>query len=145
MRTEMERSVARERLVAAASGFFGVLALLLASIGIYGVASASVAQRTRDLGIRRALGAKSVSIVRESLRGVAGALVAGLVVGLLGSAVLVRAAGSLITGLLFGLSATDASSLGIALVAMAAMAIAATAVPAHRAITIDPLNVIRRE
>jgi putative ABC transport system permease protein len=145
MRTEMDRSVARERLVAAASGFFGVLALLLASIGIYGVASQSVAQRTRDLGIRRALGAPSVPIVRESLRGVAGALAAGLMVGSLGSVALLRAVGSLITDLLFGLNATDAFSLGTALVAMAATAVAAAAVPAHRAITIDPLHVIRRE
>ena len=64
----MNRNIAKERMVAAISGFFGLLGLSLACMGIFGVASNAVAQRTRELGIRRALGAGGWSVIRESLR-----------------------------------------------------------------------------
>ena len=68
MRQEIDRDIATERMVAAISAFFGLLGLLLASIGIFGVASYTVAQRTNELGIRMALGAGRWSVIRESLR-----------------------------------------------------------------------------
>jgi predicted permease len=145
MKGEMDRSLARERLVAATSGFFGVLALLLASIGIYGVASSAVAQRTRDIGIRMALGARSAAVVRESLRGVARSLGAGLILGVGAAVIALRLANSLISDLLFGLTPTDAFNLLAASGVMALVAMGASFVPARRATTVNPLDVIRHE
>ena len=145
MRGEIDRSLAHERLVAATSGFFGALSLLLVSIGIYGVASTAVAQRTRDIGIRIALGAGAFRVVRESLRGVARSFAAGLTLGVAAAIIASRLANSLISDLLFGLGANDAFNLFAAATTMALVAIAASLVPAHRASTVDPLDVIRHE
>ena len=87
MREEIARDMTRERLVAVTSGFFGLLALLLVAIGIFGVASSTVAQRTNELGIRLALGATRWSVIRESLRDTMVVFAVGLVVGVLAAVV----------------------------------------------------------
>ena len=141
----MNRNIAKERMVAAISGFFSVLGLILASIGIFGLASSTVAQRTRELGIRRALGAGGWSVIRESLRETLVVFVLGLTAGTLAAVVAVRLIASVIAHLLFGLTATDTANVVAAVAVMAAVAVAACVWPAHRATRIDPLAIIRDE
>ncbi len=143
MRQEIDRDIARERMVAAISGFFSVLGLLLASIGIFGVASYSVAQRTPELGIRMALGAGRWSLVRESMGDTVRVFGIGLIAGIVAAIAAVRLASSFMSDLLFGLTATDAANLAGAVAVMVAVALAACVLPARRATRIDPLIAIR--
>jgi predicted permease len=145
MREDINRDIARERMVAAISSFFSVLGLLLASIGIFGVASYSVAQRTKELAIRRALGAGRWSVIRESLRETSVVFGLGLVAGTVAAVALVRLTASAIADLLFGLTATDAANIAGSLAVMVTVALAACVLPAHRATTIDPLTGLREE
>jgi predicted permease len=142
---EVNRAIARERMVATISAFFSGLGLLLASIGIFGVASYTVAQRAKELGIRRALGAGRWSVIRESLRETVVVLGLGLTGGAIAALVLVRLAASVVSNLLFGLTATDAVNIVIAVAVMVTVALAACVLPAYRATTIDPLMGIRNE
>jgi predicted permease len=141
----VNRNIARERMVAAISGFFGLLGLSLACMGIFGVASSAVAQRSRELGIRRALGADGWSVIRASLRETVVVVGAGLTAGAVAAFIAVRVGASLITDLLFGLGATDAANLVAAIGVMTVVALAACALPALRATRVDPLVVIRNE
>jgi predicted permease len=143
MREEIARDIATERMVAGTSTFFGALGVLLVSIGIFGVASYTVAQRTNELGIRMALGAGRWTVVRESLSDTLRVFAAGLVAGTLVAIVAVRFAGSLIADLLFGLSAADAATVAGAVLVMVAVALAACIIPARHATRIDPLRAIR--
>ena len=145
MREEIEQGIARERMVAAISAFFSLLGLLLASIGIFGVASYAVAQRTKELAIRRALGAGRWSVIRESLRETSVVFGLGLAAGTMAAVVLVRLSASVLADLLFGLTATDATNVAGAVGVMVAVALAACLLPAHRATRIDPLAGIREE
>ena len=145
MREEIDRGIARERMVAAISAFFSLLGLLLASIGIFGVASYAVAQRTKELAIRRALGAGRWSVIRESLRETSVVFVLGLAAGTIAAVILVRLTASVIAELLFGLTATDAVNIAGAVIVMVAVAMAACLLPAHRATRIDPLAGMREE
>jgi predicted permease len=141
----MNRNIARERMVAAISGFFGVLGLVLASVGIFGVASSSVAQRTREFAIRRALGAGGCSVIWTSVRETLVVFGIGLAGGTVAAFVAVRLAASVIGDLLFGLSATDPTNLIAAVGVMLSAALMACTVPALRATRIDPLAVLRDE
>ena len=141
----MNRNIAKERMVAAISGFFGLLGLALACMGIFGVASSNVAQRTRELGIRRALGAGTWSVIRESLRDTLVVVGVGLATGAVAAYMAVRLTASVIADLLFGLTATDTANLVAAIALMVVVALAACAMPARRATRIDPLAVIRDE
>ena len=141
----MNRNIAKERMVAAISGFFGLLGLSLACMGIFGVASSAVAQRTKELGIRIALGAGSWSVIRESLRETLVVVAVGLAGGALAAFVAVRLTASLIADLLFGLRPTDATNLVAAIGVMVVVALTACLLPAHRATRIDPLACIRDE
>jgi predicted permease len=141
----MNRNIAKERIVAAISAFFGLIGLLLVSIGIFGVASSAVAQRTNELGIRMALGADRWSVVRESLRDTMTVVCAGLVAGIAVAMVVVRVTASFIANLLFGLTATDTASMVWAVLLMVAVSVAACILPARRATRIDPLTAIRHE
>jgi putative ABC transport system permease protein len=132
-------------MVATMSAAFGALGMLLAAIGIFGVASYTVARRTSELGIRMALGAGRRRIVVEALRGTMLVFAAGLGVGLLASIAAARLAASLIADLLFGLDATDAATIAGAGAAMIAVAAIACLVPARHATRIDPLAAIRHE
>ena len=145
MQGEIDRMNARERLVAGISAFFSMLALLLVSIGIFGVAAYSVAQRTRELGIRMALGANHWSVIRESLRDTIWVFCTGLTVGTLVTVAAAQLAASLVSDLLFGLTATDAANITAAVVVMVAVALAAAFLPARRATRIDPLVAIRHD
>ena len=145
MREDIDRDIAKERMVAALSAFFSFLGLLLASIGIFGVASYTVAQRTKELAIRRALGADRWSVIRESLRETMVVFGLGLAAGTLAAVAAARFTASVIADLLFGLTATDAANIALAVAVMVTVALAACVLPAHRATTIDPLAGLREE
>jgi ABC-type antimicrobial peptide transport system permease subunit len=145
MRQEIGRMIARERLVAAASAAFSVLGLLLASVGIFGVAASTVARRTPEIGIRVALGASRWSVVREALRDTLVTFAAGLAAGIGAAVVAVRLAAPFVGDLLFGLSPTDWPTLAGAGLVIFVVAVAACVLPARRAVGIDPLAAIRDE
>jgi predicted permease len=140
-RTMVEGSMLRERLMAMLSGFFGVLALLLATIGLYGILSYGVASRTNEIGIRIALGARTREIVALILREALVLVAIGIVAGIPAVFVVARFASSL----LFDLSPTDPISLTLAGVVMLAVAIFAAYLPVRRATRIDPLVALRYE
>jgi putative ABC transport system permease protein len=145
MRQEIDRAIAQERMVAATSAFFSALGLVLACIGLFGVASYTVAQRTNELGIRIALGANRWEIVRQSLYETVQLFAAGLIAGTVSAIVGVRFAASAISDLLFGLKPTDSANIAIAAALMVAVTIAACILPAYRATKVDPLMAIRYE
>jgi predicted permease len=122
-------------------GFFGIVALLLATIGIFGVTAYSVSRRTREIGVRVALGARSrdvlTMIVAEGIRTV----VIGIAVGLAGSLLLTRT----LQSLLFGVTATDPLTFAAVILLLAATALAASYFPARRAANVDPMVALRYE
>jgi predicted permease len=131
----------RERLMAALSGVFGIIAALIAAIGVYGVMSYQVARRTNEIGVRIALGARRGDIARMVLRE-AGTLVAiGLAVG----SALAFVAGSFVQSLVFGVPPYDIRPVGVACIVLAAAAIVASYVPARRAARLEPLTALREE
>ena len=122
-------------------GIFGAVALVLAGIGIYGVISYSVAQRTREIGIRVALGASERSLLRLVLdRGVILTGV-GLAIGLAGAFGLTR----LMASLLFGVGARDPMTMASVAFVLASVALLASYVPARRAMKVDPIVALRYE
>jgi predicted permease len=137
----IERSLLRERLVATISGLFGGLALLLAAIGLYGVLSYGVARRTRELGIRIAIGAEGSSILTMVMRE-AGSVLA---FGILGGLAAAWALGRIINNLLYGVQPSDLASLAIAVSVLAAAGTLAAWIPARRASRIDPIQALRYE
>jgi predicted permease len=145
MQDVIDRSIAQERMVAATSGFFGVLALVLSAIGVFGVASFTVARRTNEFGVRIALGAGRWDVIRESLHETVLVFGMGLIVGGALAFVGARLAASMISGLLFGLTATDWTNIAGTGLVLCAVAIAACTIPAIRATRIDPVEAIRYE
>jgi len=141
MSEQVERSLARERAVARLTGFFGVLALLLAAMGLYGVMSYSVARRTNEIGLRMALGAPRGQVVGLVMRDIVRLVAAGVAAGLIAAAATTRLAASL----LFGLSAHDPATVAAATLAMVAVALAAGFLPARRAAETDPMVALRHE
>ncbi len=137
----VERRAAQRRLSMLLLGLFGLLGLVISSVGIYGVLSHTVAQRTREIGVRIALGATRGSVVRRVL-GYAGSLVAlGLAIGSAAAWTLTSTA----KAFLFHLEATDARAFVAALVVLASAAIAASVLPARRAASVDPVDALRAE
>ena len=133
--------MANNRLQAALLGVFATVALLLAGIGMYGVISYSVAQRTQEIGIRAALGATEARLLQLVLnRGVV-LTVLGLVMGILGSLGLTR----LMASLLYGVGARDPATMLLVGTLLAMVAVIACYVPARRATKIDPLLAVRYE
>jgi putative ABC transport system permease protein len=137
----IEEGLLRDRLMARLSGFFGALAVLLAVIGLYGVISYMVARRRNEIGIRMSLGADRRSIIALVLKESLQLLAVGLSVGILLSLLVSRAA----TSLLFGLKPHDAATLVIATFSLAAIALAASYLPALRASKLDPMDALRNE
>jgi putative ABC transport system permease protein len=134
-------TVARPRLVASLVGLFGALAALLAALGLYGVVSYAVGERTHEIGIRMALGARRRSVLALVVgQGTALAAV-GVVAGLLAS----LAAARLLRGLLFGVEPNDPATLAGAALLLLAAALAASWLPAYRAARVDPAEAIRYE
>jgi len=139
------QSIARERMVATTSVSFATLGLVLAAFGLFGVAAFAVAERTSELGLRIAIGAGAWDVIRESLAGTVRLVGVGLVVGTGAALALANVLGAQISGLLFGLTATDWTNVLAAALLMMAVAVIACVVPAMRATRIDPLRAIRSE
>jgi len=141
MQTIVNDSMLRERLMAALSGSFGVLAAVIAMIGLYGVMSYSVARRRNEIGIRMALGADRSDVVRMVMREAGRLIVVGLVVGVVVSLATTRFAAAL----LYGLQAHDPATLLMATVALTLVGIVASYVPAWRASRLEPIVALREE
>jgi ABC-type antimicrobial peptide transport system permease subunit len=124
---------------AAAVGTFGALALILAAIGIYGVMAFSVSQRTQEIGIRMALGARAVDVWSMVLRHGLRITIAGMVIGLICAFALSR----VLANLLYGISATDPVLFLLISLLLAVVALAACFIPAHRATKVDPVIAIK--
>ncbi|HXT87570.1 MAG TPA: ABC transporter permease [Verrucomicrobiae bacterium] len=138
---QRDEALVQERLFARLSGFFGLVAVVLASIGLYGTMAYAVSRRTHEIGIRLALGAKPRDIMRMVLgRGIT--LVAiGAAIGIIGGLAATRLARSLI----FGVTPTDAWTFVLAVIALALVALAACYIPARRAMRVDPIVALRYE
>src|SRR5579864_3926746 len=141
MQQQVELSFDQERAVASLASLFGLVALLLAAVGLYGVTAYSVAQRTNELGIRMALGADRTKVIDLVLRGAFKRVVVGLILGL----PLAVGAGRLIAAQLYGVSFWDPLALAIAAGALAACAFFAAIIPAGRAASISPMRALRTE
>ena len=141
MRNQVRESLTRERLMATLSGFFGALAGLIATIGLYGVMSYMVARRRNEIGIRMALGADRADVVWMVMREAAILLGAGVIVGV----ALAVAAARTARALLFGLKPGDPSTLVMSVVALAAVAMLASYLPALRAARLEPTEALREE
>jgi putative ABC transport system permease protein len=138
---QIRQSLLAERLLATLSGFLGALAVMLAMIGLYGVMSYTVAERTNEIGIRMALGAGRANVISMIL----GKAVRMLVVGLVLGAGLSFAAASAASALLFGLKPRDPATLALSTVLLAVVALAASYLPARRASKLDPIASLREE
>jgi predicted permease len=138
---QVNRSLNTERMLAALSGSFGALALLLSLVGLYGVMSFVVTRRTREIGIRLALGATRASALRLVLRDAVTMIAAGVALAL----PCVAALGKLVQSQLFGVTATDPATIAAAAMVLAAGALAAAFMPAWRASNVSPTDALRLE
>ena len=134
-------SLATRRLVMVLLGAFAVLALVLASVGLYGVMALTVTQRTRELGIRMALGAERTNIFKLVLSQGMSLMAIGIAIGLIGAV----AAGRALMSLLYNVGAIDAGAVLIAVFSLLAVALIACCVPARRATRVDPIVALRTE
>jgi putative ABC transport system permease protein len=140
-KTRIHDSLLQDQLMATLSGFFGFLAALLAAIGLYGVISYMVVQRTKEIGIRMAIGAERIDVLRLILREAGMLTVAGLLIG----AALALASAQAAKSLLYGLKPRDPITLLAAVVVLSAVAAFASFWPAYRASKLDPLIALRYE
>jgi predicted permease len=141
LKTSIHESLLQDQLMATLSGFFGFLAALLAAIGLYGVISYMVVQRTKEIGIRMAIGAERVDVLKLILNEATLLTVTGLVIG----AGLAFAAAQAAKSLLYGLKPRDPITLVAAVVVLSAVAAFASFWPAYRASKLDPLIALRYE
>ncbi|PYU78341.1 MAG: hypothetical protein DMG50_27895 [Acidobacteria bacterium] len=141
VRQNIDRSILQERVTAMLSAFFGALALLLAAIGLYGLMAYAVTQRTREIGIRMALGAKRSSVLRIVLREVIVLVGTGVGIGL----PCAFAATRLIDHMLYGVSPNDPVTVACVVGALLAVGVLAAYLPARRAMRIDPMVALRCE
>jgi ABC-type antimicrobial peptide transport system permease subunit len=138
---QVARNFNQERLIARLAELFGVLALILACVGLYGVTAYAVARRTNEIGIRMALGADARSVLGLVLRAALAQLGLGLAIGIPG----VLAGGRVLANQLYGVKGHDPMILGFAAAILAACALLAASVPARRATRVDPLVALRYE
>jgi predicted permease len=138
---QIDQITMSERLLADLAGGFGVLALVLAAIGIYGVLAYSVSRRTSEIGIRMALGARPATVLGMVLREAAWIAAVGAV----GGTAAALAMGKLVSSLLYGLKPWDPATLVGSAVLLGLVALGASWIPAHRAATVDPTCALRHE
>jgi putative ABC transport system permease protein len=141
LKQQVDDSVTQERLLATLSGFFGALALLLATIGLYGVLAYVQLRRQKEIGIRLALGASRSTILSMLIGDAAALLVSGCAVGLVIAWMLTR----FVQTLLFHLTARDLGTFAMSAGALATAAVIASFVPAWRAMRVDPMVALRHE
>jgi len=141
MEEVLSASLARQRFTTLLLGVFAALAVLLAAVGIYGVMSYSMAQRTREIGIRMALGAQKRDVLKLAVGQGLKLVAIGVVIGLIGALALTR----VMTSLLFNVSATDPATLVTISLILVAVALLASYIPARRAAKVDPLIALRYE
>src|SRR5467141_2976629 len=141
MQQQVELSFDQERAVASLAGLFGIVALVLAAVGLYGVTAYTVAQRTNEIGIRMALGADRPKVIQLVLSGAFKRVLVGLILGL----PLAVGAGRLISAQLYGVSSWDPLALTVAAGALAICSFFAAIIPANRAASISPMNALRIE
>jgi predicted permease len=141
MQQEVDLNFDQQRAVASLAGLFGIVALVLASIGLYGVTAYTVAQRTSEIGVRMALGANRPDVVQLVLRGAFNKVALGLLLGI----PLAIGAGQLISAQLYGVVNWDPVALAFAIGSLAICAFIAAIVPAARAASIDPMKALRTE
>ncbi|MBV8071577.1 MAG: FtsX-like permease family protein, partial [Acidobacteriaceae bacterium] len=140
-RTQLRDSLLRERLMATLSGFFGFLAGVLATVGLYGVISYMVARRRAEIGIRIALGANRTAIIKMILREAVLLLAAGLLIG----GALAAATAQTARSLLYGLRPADPITILLGMAALTLIALAASLIPAMRASRVEPMTALRVE
>ena len=141
MQQQVDLTFDQERAVASLAGLFGIVALLLAAGGLYGVTAYTVAQRTHEIGIRMALGADQTNVIQLVLRGAFQRVLVGLLLGL----PLAVGAGRLIASQLYGISFWDPLALAVASGSLAVCAFVAAVIPARRAASISPMSALRTE
>jgi ABC-type antimicrobial peptide transport system permease subunit len=140
-KTQILDGLMRERLMATLSGFFGFLAVLLASVGLYGVLSFMVTQRRNEIGVRMALGADRFRIMKLILKDAGLLLVVGLAIG----GVLAVLAAKFAKSMLYGLKPGDPLTIALAILTLGAVALFASYLPARRAAGQDPMTALRDE
>jgi len=138
---QLDEVLIQERMIAKLSGFFGVLALVLASIGLYGVMSYAVVRRTNEIGIRMALGAATGDVLRQILRETLFLVITGIVLGTAAALSLTR----LVKAMLFGLTPNDPLTIAFGTLLLLTVALLAGYLPARRAARVDPMVALRYE
>jgi ABC-type antimicrobial peptide transport system permease subunit len=141
MHTVMSISTVSQALSSLLVTAFGILALVLMAVGIFGVTSYSIAQRTQEIGVRMALGASRANAVMLLLRQSMATVAVGLVIGVVGA----LAAARLLGGMLFGVPPSDPLVYGSAVGLLLVVSVAATLLPARRATAIGPLDALKYE
>ena len=139
--TQIDNNILEDRLLTTISGFFGVLALLLAAVGLYGVISYAVTRRTREIGVRMALGAARSSVMWLVARYAAGLVLAGAAIGIPAALALSR----FVKTFLYGIGAQDAGAIAGATLTLVVAAGLASFIPARRATRVDPIVALRHE
>jgi predicted permease len=138
---QIENSLFQARLMRSLTGIFGGLALLLAAVGLYGLMSYMVTTRTREIGVRLALGARPAQVMGMVLGNALRMVVIGIIIGL----PLALLSSRLIAGMVFGLTPTDAATIAAAVAVLACVGAVSAALPARRAATVNPLTAIHVE
>jgi putative ABC transport system permease protein len=141
LQQSVESGFATSRMAAGVAGFFAALALLIAAVGLYAVVAGTVAERTREIGVRLALGASPSVVLRFIMSGGARLGAWGLVIGLICAIGVAR----LMEGLLYGLSPSDPLTFALAPLTLAIVVLVATYLPARRAVRLDPIAALRSE
>jgi len=141
MEAQLDQTVTAERFWMRTLGIFAALALVVAAVGIYGVVSYAVAQRTHEIGVRMALGAQRTDVLKMVIRQGMVMSVGGVIVGVLGAVAATR----LLSSWLYGIEATDPATFATVAVVLIGIALLATYVPARGAARVDPVNAMRSE
>jgi ABC-type antimicrobial peptide transport system permease subunit len=141
LREQMDAALGSQELITLLANFFGLLALLLSALGLYGLLSAGLAQRTSEIGVRVALGASRSTVLRMILGEAISLLVWGLALGGLALFFTTR----FMVGMLYGVTAHDPLTLTGVIATLALVTVAAAAIPAFRAASINPIDALRSE